>query len=144
MIITDATGSVSAVTVASSAVKNFKPALKNKNAVTVPKIIIHATLKKVSEVKNGRQSQSSMRKKVVKPPKNIPTLVKNSGLILSLKSFFGKIALKANAAPLAKLQKTQPNGTKIFVGSPPVTNKKTPTIAKMTDKNSSRVGNFLL
>ena len=39
LMMTDAAGSVVAVIEACSGVKNFKPALKLKNAATVPKII---------------------------------------------------------------------------------------------------------
>ena len=141
---TAATGSVSAVTVASSGVKNFNPALKAKNAITVPKIIIHAKLNKVPSVTKGNQFKSSISGNVIKPPINIPTLVTKAGSIRNLNKYFGKIAENANAAPLAKLHATQPNGTKIFDGSPPVTNKNTPIIAKITAKISVRVGIFLL
>ena len=126
LMTTDAAGSVVAVIEASSAVKNFKPALKLKNAPTVPTIIIQITSKITSESKNPVQFQSFINKNVDKPPKNIPTPVKNSGSIFFANKCFGNIALKANAAPLNKLHTTQPIGTSNFVGLPPVTSKKTP------------------
>ena len=75
-IITEATGSIAAVTEASSGVRYTSPILNSKKAPTVPKIIIQATSKIVSDSKNGSQFISSTSKKVNNPPIIIPTLVK--------------------------------------------------------------------
>ena len=81
LIITDAAGSVVTVIDASSGVKFFNPALKLKNAPTVPKIIIQLTSKNTSDAKNPLQSQFPVRKNVKSPPVNIPTPVKKYGSI---------------------------------------------------------------
>lgn len=143
LIITDAAGSVVAVIDASSGVKNFNPALKLKNAATVPKIIIQLTSNKTFAAKNPVQSQSSISANVDSPPINIPTPVKKYGSIFFANKCFGKIALNAKDAPLNKLQTTQLSGTSNFVKLPPVTSKNTPLIAKITAKISPRLGNFL-
>ena len=108
LMMTEAAGSVVAVIDASSGVKNFKPALKLKNAATVPKIIIQLTSKKTFGAKNGNQFFSSISAKVDSPPINIPTPVKKYGSIFFANKCLGKIALKANAAPLNKDHTTQP------------------------------------
>lgn len=140
LITTEAAGSVVAVIDASSGVRNFNPALNDRNAHTVPKKIIQHTSNKTSADKNGNQFRSSISAKVDNPPTNIPTPVKKYGSIFFANKCFGKIALNANAAPLAKDHTTQPSGTKIFVGLPPVTNKNTPLIAKITATTSPRFG----
>ena len=143
LIITEAAGSVVAVIDASSGVKNFSPALKLRNAATVPKKIIQLTSKITSGTKNGNQFRSSISANVDSPPTNIPTPVKKYGSIFFANRCFGKIALNANAAPLAKLHSTQPSGTSNLFGLPPVTSKKTPLIAKTTAMTSPRFGNRL-
>ena len=142
LIITAAAGSVVAVIDACSGVKNFKPALNPKNAATVPKIIIQQTLKTTSGAKNGSQFLSSIKANVANPPINIPTPVKKCGSIFFAYKYLGKIAPKANDAPLANPQIRQPIGTSNFVGLPPVTNKNTPHIAKITAITSPRLGNL--
>ena len=143
LIITEAAGSVVAVIEASSGVKNLKPALKLKNAAIVPKIIIQVTSKSTFGAKKPLQFQSFIKKNVDKPPINIPTPVKKYGSIFFANKCFGKIALKAKAAPLNKDQITHPSGTSNFVELPPVKSKKTPLIAKTTAIISPRFGNFL-
>ncbi len=143
LMTTEATGSVVAVIEASSGVKNFKPALKLKNAATVPKTIIQLTSNKTFVAKNGSQFRLSISANVDNPPINIPTPVKKYGSIFFANKCFGNIALNANAAPLNNDHITQPSGTSIFDGLPPVTNKNTPLIAKITASTSPRFGNRL-
>ena len=143
LMITDAAGSVVDVIDASSGVRNLKPALKLRNAPIVPKMIIQLTSKRTSAARNGSQFQSSINRNVDSPPINIPTPVKKYGSIFLANKCFGYIALKANAAPLSRLQTTQPIGTSNLVEFPPVTSKNTPLIAKITANTSPSFGNRL-
>ena len=124
--------------------KNFSPALKIINATAVPKITIQTTSKNTSGSRKGNQFLSSIMRKVASPPKNIPTLVINIGSIFSAKRCLPKIMLKAKNAPLERLHSIQLSGTKSLVVLPPVTNKKTPSIANITAKISARLGVRLL